>query len=99
MKQLDAMMMNVMMFKLTNPPMPYDSLCAEEKTLNRLMNHLLKDAHVVTETTGNELFGMKIYVDEECPIDKVRFKLKGVTVAEVYAFEPHNPERRMYDKN
>lgn len=90
MKQIDVMLNTLQMFKLTNPAPPYDSLCAEEITLQKVIDSL--ELLKLPTPTGTELFGMKIYVDEDCPKDKVRFKIKGVTVAEVYAFDPEEKE-------
>lgn len=76
---------NVKFFKLMHPAPAFNEMCAEEKTLKKLLNALLKDIPV-RPFIGRELWGLKIYVDEDVPKGKVRFKCRGVTVDEVYAF-------------
>lgn len=77
---------NMDMFRLTHGGPPANEMCAEKITLDKVMAALVVEMQPIP--TGEELWGMKIYVDETVPEGKVRFKLKGVTVAEVFAFEP-----------
>lgn len=86
MKNEEILKHDLNMFKLVHDAPKFTEMCAEKITLDRVLSAL--DCQKMPVPTGQELWGMKIYVDPECPPDKVRFKLRGVTVAEVYAFEP-----------
>lgn len=90
MNQIETLIHNVSIFRVSVPPPALDSIKMESETYKKFIALMEAETefYAAVEKLGKasvgELFGIKIYIDETVPANKAKLLLRGVTVGEVF---------------